>query len=424
MRTCVYEGECQTQAAACSAVGQACFDPNVDVANDWQCLCVYPLKGIAATGGIAQCVLDECAAGTSGQSICAAAGQVCTDSQPYANSTNDWTCNCVNPPSSMLTRPAECNWQNECVNNHKVCTDAGQTCTDDTSNIMGDWKCECVSPSSGSAIAQKAQCDVNECTTQTVCTDVGQICNDPDLKTSGDWRCSCQGDSKGSALRKPAQCGYTTTACEKNHAVCESNGQFCETKNNIEFTCKCLPPLLGSQVGAPAGCYEPFGDECAADRPNAKVCTDQGQQCVDPNQDVSADWECRCTNGANKKARRAPVPSCDDSTPAPVVVSSLKVCVQALESHCTATIPLHTVRVRHDEDGLQRGRDQERSGQHLQGRRPDHHRHSDHHRKQGGSLCQWIVVDAHPAAGGAVPFAGMSNTQHDAPSISSHATTA
>eukprot|EP00754_Rhynchopus_humris_P028799 Rhum_TRINITY_DN15180_c2_g1::Rhum_TRINITY_DN15180_c2_g1_i1::g.138378::m.138378 len=324
MRTCVYEGECQTQAAACSAVGQACFDPNTDVADDWQCLCVYPLKGIAATGGIAQCVLDECAAGTSGQSICAAAGQVCTDSQPYANSTNDWTCNCVNPPSSMLTRPAECNWQNECVNNHKVCTDAGQTCTDETSNIMGDWKCECVSPSSGSAIAQKAQCDVNECTTQTVCTDVGQICNDPDLKTSGDWRCSCQGDSKGSALRKPAQCGYTTTACEKNHAVCESNGQFCETKNNIEFTCKCLPPLLGSQVGAPAGCYEPFGDECAADRPNAKVCTDQGQACVDPNQDVSADWECRCTNGANKKARRAPVPSCDDSTPAPVVVSSLK----------------------------------------------------------------------------------------------------
>ena len=326
--SCTYEGECQSQSQVCAAQGQACFDPDTTNADDWQCLCVFPLKGEAFTKGVATCLLDECEPGTTGRTICGDVGQECKDPLPFSNSTNDWACICVSPAVGQASlKAAECVWQGECAENHKTCTNRGQTCSDSNANIVGDWQCQCVSPSVGkSAIAQVATCEVNECETHNVCTKAGQTCIDPNFSEKGDWICRCAGDGTGDAEGQPATCGYISKGCTAFSATCTSNGQACVSpQNNEQFSCQCLSPLSGTKEGAPAVCSEQPINECTS---KGQVCTDAGQSCNDPNERELHDWRCQCegssTSALGRAADCATAPP--GQTPAPTIQTTLFVC--------------------------------------------------------------------------------------------------
>eukprot|EP01061_Rhynchopus_euleeides_P019024 TRINITY_DN3132_c0_g1_i4.p2 TRINITY_DN3132_c0_g1~~TRINITY_DN3132_c0_g1_i4.p2 ORF type:complete len:497 (+),score=198.41 TRINITY_DN3132_c0_g1_i4:252-1742(+) len=58
---CTYVGDCEKaeNAAVCSKAGQSCFDPDVQVEDNWECRCVAPQTGVAKQGGPAACMLDE-----------------------------------------------------------------------------------------------------------------------------------------------------------------------------------------------------------------------------------------------------------------------------------------------------------------------------------------------------------------------------
>ena len=63
------------------------------------------------------------------------------------------------------------------------------------------------------------------------------------------------------------------------------------TEGTNDFECRCPPPATGFKVRDVAVCT--YTGEC--DIPaNAKVCTDAGQTCMDPDRDVDGDWLCRC----------------------------------------------------------------------------------------------------------------------------------
>eukprot|EP01059_Diplonema_ambulator_P000341 TRINITY_DN10278_c1_g4_i1.p1 TRINITY_DN10278_c1_g4~~TRINITY_DN10278_c1_g4_i1.p1 ORF type:complete len:6273 (+),score=1514.01 TRINITY_DN10278_c1_g4_i1:2553-18821(+) len=305
-KNCIYRGECAVKAPVCTAAGQACFDPDENTANDWQCMCVNPM-GTSETMKPAMCILDECAAGTVGQETCASAGQTCSDDKPYANSTNDWRCNCLSPAIGQgQGRTADCTWQGECVQNYQVCTSARQTCDDPNTNVKGDWQCACVAPYTGQkAIAQPATCLVDECQLQTVCTAKGQECKDPSQSVMGDWYCQCVGDGTGTQIAGPAVCSYGSTACTNNFGVCTSVGQYCvaDTSASNGFSCACVSPFTGTpKQNGPTVCYQSLTNECDSNT----VCTNAGQLCIDPEPSSLGNWRCVCKQDSSRYATGKP----------------------------------------------------------------------------------------------------------------------
>ena len=98
-------------------------------------------------------------------------------------------CQCT-PPSvgSASTTAAHC-VTDECLLHGKICTSAGQTCTDPNkaASSLGDWECRCVAPAVGSAVAQRVvTCEVDECVQfGDVCTNAGQTCLDSEKALTG-----------------------------------------------------------------------------------------------------------------------------------------------------------------------------------------------------------------------------------------------
>eukprot|EP01060_Flectonema_neradi_P019146 TRINITY_DN2614_c1_g4_i3.p1 TRINITY_DN2614_c1_g4~~TRINITY_DN2614_c1_g4_i3.p1 ORF type:complete len:3253 (+),score=710.66 TRINITY_DN2614_c1_g4_i3:479-10237(+) len=343
--TCDFEGECQQFSSSCTSNGQTCFDPNVTNSGDWQCLCVAPMTGVAGQMAPATCAIDEC---IDNGPTCAAVGQSCVDKNTHPNSRNDWSCQCPSPlTGSALGVPANC-ILDECIDNVKTCSAAGQTCIDpdknststgnwmctcvnsvgqataavatcdfpgeckpysstcttvgqtcrDPSSAMGDWVCECLYPQVGAdVIAAPATCIFDECATAAaqVCSSNGQLCKDADTDPNSidNWSCVCPDPSTGEQLTGLAAC--TFDECITNSQACSGAGQTCSDKDTStlstgDWQCNCVPPAVGSAVGRTASCV--YDGECS---PYSSICTSKGQTCVDPSTS-SFDWQCHCVS--------------------------------------------------------------------------------------------------------------------------------
>eukprot|EP01065_Artemidia_motanka_P053243 TRINITY_DN982_c0_g1_i7.p1 TRINITY_DN982_c0_g1~~TRINITY_DN982_c0_g1_i7.p1 ORF type:complete len:6026 (+),score=1628.42 TRINITY_DN982_c0_g1_i7:1604-18079(+) len=289
--TCVYD-ECATNGPVCESAGQACEDPDVTKSGDWRCKCVAPLTGFQ-TGSTAQCSLNEC---NSQGTICSAVGQVCEDPDMTAESTGDWTCNCIGSASGRASaRTAVCTYAAECVANARTCTAAGQACRDPDSTRKGDWECECVPPLRGSATGTVATCVLDECVTTGIeCYTLGQTCHDPntDPQVLGDWYCSCVAPATGQATARAAAC--VLDECQREGRVCLSFGQTCrdastDPASTGDWTCSCAGSARGAAVGSVAACISE--GECAT---NGLTCAAAGQSCTDPSPLTAGDWRCDC----------------------------------------------------------------------------------------------------------------------------------
>ena len=293
---CVYDGECISVNTVCSAVGQACTDPNILVTNDWECQCVLPFRG-GNVGGVATCELDEC---VQHGTICGQAGQLCVDPNLSPTSMGDWRCECYESTGTpAVGKLAQCTFPGECALHSSVCTSKGQSCRDTNAMITGDWQCICVTPMVGSSIGQPATCVHDECNMYSrVCSSVGQRCRDPNAFSNslGDWTCECSGsDETGTAVGMAAVCIRDECRITANREICSAVGQLCVDANvdptsTRDWACQCDGSGTGSSPLSPATCV--YTGEC---RNNGHLtCSTAGQTCFDPNETQDSDWKCRC----------------------------------------------------------------------------------------------------------------------------------
>ena len=306
--------ECIKYKGTCENQGQTCFDPDVGLKSldDWQCLCVAPAKG-KATAGAATCVqFGECK-DQAVLDICLNANQSCND--PDEMVMGDWFCECIAPKSGTKVpmQAATCALS-ECVKQGSVCTTLGQTCDDPDNSVADDWTCNCVFPAVGSQVGGVASCGINECGSKgQTCTDKGQICVDPDPNNKDDWSCICQGSGQGEAKGKAAACTWGAGECGMQFLLCQDNGQACLDPNeNIDgdWMCTCVAPQPnGTAIGKKAECGVvipplPYAlDECK-EAANEQVCVAAAQECFDPkaNSTSLGDWECVCQGSGTGKA--------------------------------------------------------------------------------------------------------------------------
>ena len=318
-------GLCAQHASACPT-GQQC----AVIAEEWYCECVQPAVG-RKQGGAATCALDECTArcSTCAQQgavhTCAVAEQSCHDDDTSADSLNDWSCVCENGVGQAQGEAATC-LVDECELNGGVCTAAGQYCTDPdkTAGSTGDWMCHCEKPATGSATAGAAECRYDECLENAkTCTAAGQECVDQNQAATsrGDWVCTCPPPAKGSLVGGVATCTYKG-GCEDaaNRGVCSAAGQKCVSANSgAEWSCACIAPSVG-----PMGSKQPATctlDECLYICPTcartsedaAHVCKSAGQRCVDPNtsENSLSDWMCECPAPSTAAMLGKPVETCE-----------------------------------------------------------------------------------------------------------------
>ena len=352
-------------AKLCGAAGQTCNDPNKAVIgglDDWECVCPPPTIG-RGTGKLATCVRDECLESDVAV-VCTSAGQTCQDPNTDTRSTGDWTCSCAKgdvpnvatgqaatcvapvswcvqhgdmctsqgqacipaaniqdagscaciAPQTGLTKVGaatvcildECTAMCATCADHgagNVCTKAGQTCTEGSTNpVTGtrDWRCKCA-VSDASAVAAVAVCTVNECDTDPkakVCTAAEQTCTDKNTAEDslGDWMCTCHAPSTGSKMLGAADCSFDE--CLLYGSECTGLGQTCQDKDTStqvlgDWECRCVLPAEGFAVAKAATCV--YNGECGV-QANKDVCTSAGQTCVDPNPAAVGDWECRCVS--------------------------------------------------------------------------------------------------------------------------------
>ena len=304
--TCVTPAdECAIPAndATCTAVGQICKDPSVNVADDWVCECTPPDVGVPAVKAVATCSppSNECA-NPGNRIVCEMAQQRCND--PNQGVTGDWVCECDTPAAGQPVQgaPAVCG---DCVT-VTVCTDASQRCIDPDQSVSDDWSCECIPPAVGApAKGAAATCvaPLDECAVPAnnmVCTAARQICKDTDQIARDDWVCECTPPAVGAPVKiAAATCVAPLNECaiRTNNAVCTAAVQICKDRDEIardDWVCECTPPAVGTPAkGGAATCVAPV-DECAT-LPNNVTCTTAGQTCNDPDRDVLDDWVCECT---------------------------------------------------------------------------------------------------------------------------------
>eukprot|EP01060_Flectonema_neradi_P034124 TRINITY_DN58_c0_g1_i1.p1 TRINITY_DN58_c0_g1~~TRINITY_DN58_c0_g1_i1.p1 ORF type:complete len:4215 (+),score=1091.97 TRINITY_DN58_c0_g1_i1:148-12792(+) len=295
----------------CKIAGQTCEDPNDSASSlkDWFCRCPKPMDTITNVGAPAECVLDECQVkcdhcadkDDGNGNVCTKAGQTCTDPVKTDASTKDWECKCPDPLTQKAVGQAANCPEDQCAMN-TICSNAGQKCVQ-PDPFKSDWQCECIPPMTGHpGIGKVADCIEDECNAQNekVCTDAGQTCSDPNTMQKNDWICECVAPHTGTAgQQQPATCMSTGDCLDAaNVAVCTNAGQTCvdpDTSTPNDWTCVCLPGWTTVTAGNqnPAVCEL---DECTADchTCNKNTCEDHGQTCFDNDKTTTNNWECRC----------------------------------------------------------------------------------------------------------------------------------
>eukprot|EP01063_Lacrimia_lanifica_P028805 TRINITY_DN4277_c0_g1_i4.p1 TRINITY_DN4277_c0_g1~~TRINITY_DN4277_c0_g1_i4.p1 ORF type:complete len:640 (+),score=47.22 TRINITY_DN4277_c0_g1_i4:121-1920(+) len=350
--------------AVCGSAGQACADPSFSTADDWYCKCPAPAVG-EAIGALADCTLDECAAGSAGFTVCAAAGQACLDDDVGAAALGGWACECASPARGRAVAAAAACKVDECGVElcppqvvelreaviHGVASapagsdeDCKRLCavTDD----CFVYSFSAVSPNSG--FPDAGSCTVGEgccfmkarieapppplgdagCGNRT-CGQAGQACYDPnhDETAQGDWQCLCPPPLAGAAVAWMADCGLDE---------CLGGGIVaCIALNET-----CVDPNMTTASTMDWYCTEGI-NECVEECETCAnaTCSVANQMCIDPSPAFAdlGDWMCRCTsNGAEAVGQPA---SCNRvggasesaaSTQVPHSVLSFVACVLAV----------------------------------------------------------------------------------------------
>ena len=297
--------------------------------NNWLCECVPPATGANMAGAPTACVIDECTADcdTCQQSRCAAAGQTCKDPDTSATSLSDWTCTCTAPRTGVATAAvAECKLDEctavcpSCVDHNagNACLMHDQLCVDPNTDARStsDWLCVCKAPAAGNATVGVARCVIDECETKgaLVCGN-GQTCTDPNkVSTSlNDWTCTCNLPASGSAVAMRAhcslnECGELDPATHfENYKTCEAAGQTCIDPNPAvdslnDWECHCPEGHVKKTTAAAVCVLDECKDTCptCADTGGGNLCATKGQTCTDPDTSPSktGDWTCTCPEGS------------------------------------------------------------------------------------------------------------------------------
>ena len=125
-------------------------------------------------------------------------------------------------------------------------------------------------------------------------------CFDPDTAelALNDYKCKCLAPATGEAVASAATCKFSGECDEaKNAKVCTEAGQTCHDPDvsvTGDWICACVAPQSGppgQQAKATCGT-----NECVAQCPTCSngLCTQAEQLCVDPDFTVDLNWLCRC----------------------------------------------------------------------------------------------------------------------------------
>ncbi|KAJ9437673.1 hypothetical protein DIPPA_70101b [Diplonema papillatum] len=253
----------------CEQKNQACVEGNLEVENDWMCVCVPPMTGEHGKQGPATCKLDEC---LEHGSICVAAGQTCVDQDSVGK--DNWKCECVEGETIGGERKAATCKINECDLYASVCEALKQTCVDEDDTLTGSWTCQCVKPLIGEVGQQQAtECFLDECDAECptcsnkdgagdICALNSQTCYDPDPSpgSTGDWTCTCPDGTTAKA--GPTVCNVGADECYDivpgGAVTCDHNPTYTEEGCLCECNWKCTQGCDGSE-GVPGGldteCY-------------------------------------------------------------------------------------------------------------------------------------------------------------------------
>ena len=285
---------------------QTCSDPTTSPTSigDWKCACPTPYQG-EATGRRAICKINECTTacthcadkGDGNGNICEVNGQVCIEGSDEVH--KNWKCQCKGSAQGEALMGVAACVEDECIVNENVCTAQGQSCEDPNPSQSGDWICKC--PTGQTAVMKPATCEFDECLDkQATCDTADQVCEDTDRTTLGTWRCKCKVPAtgfkdKGIADCELNECDILCPHCEQD--ICRLAMQTCEDRNTNansinDWVCICPDGKTENTIAA-AICIT-TEDECK-DIAKSKICTDQGQTCIDTNQDHLNNWECQCT---------------------------------------------------------------------------------------------------------------------------------
>ena len=310
----------------CEKEGQGCTDPQQAIESyaDWMCLCQSPSSTFAVAAPAAYCSHDECA-DPQNNATCTDANQDCFD--PTLDAAGDWLCVCRLPAVGQATASVATCEEDECATKGGICSPVSQFCEDSQRTTYHDWYCVCINDATKRELMQEVSCEPptgSECLlpeNEKVCTDAGHVCVDPDQTRDNDWQCVCTPPSTGVAgIRAPAtcsldECADTCPTCAGT--VCSDRGQECKelstsANDKSDWSCVCPPPSTGSQQGAAATCEL---NECTAlcptcaDKGTGNPCEALDQECVDPDTDarVTNDWLCLCKEPAsgNRTGRAA-----------------------------------------------------------------------------------------------------------------------
>ena len=211
----VAQDECLDVSNTCP-LKQTCSDMDMVTMGDWICVCDAPTTGMSTMATQpATCTIDECTATcpTCSAGVCTAAGQLCIDPNPAADSLRDWICQCQSPalPTFSYASPAVC-VLNECGTKAATCSAAGQTCVDPNIDVnsQNDWECRCNYPHNGVGLQTVATCTYDECLEHfALCVGGGQQCVDAntDAASLRDWKCVCVAPATGEQSHGLADCG-------------------------------------------------------------------------------------------------------------------------------------------------------------------------------------------------------------------------
>ena len=312
--------ECRIDAIreVCTSSNQGCFDPDLKAHNDWVCECVPPATGPQKQGEATVCVLDECEAEcpTCGKSVCAAAGQTCTDANTDAASLSDWTCTCPTPSTGSKKGGVAVCQLDECAAvcdgcPSDICTAAGTQCEDMNKDARspGDWECVCRAPALGRVTQGVPVCLIDECEQNAhKCAD-GQTCTDANklAASEGDWTCTCPPPTSGTAVASAAVCFENECLVDENVKTCTVVGQVCidpkpQPTNKGDWECHCAQGKTFAVAAAAVCVLDECAEQCTscADSGGGNVCAKAGQLCTDPNTspESTRDWKCQCAAGS------------------------------------------------------------------------------------------------------------------------------
>eukprot|EP01062_Namystynia_karyoxenos_P069203 TRINITY_DN6467_c0_g4_i2.p1 TRINITY_DN6467_c0_g4~~TRINITY_DN6467_c0_g4_i2.p1 ORF type:complete len:2325 (+),score=391.35 TRINITY_DN6467_c0_g4_i2:76-6975(+) len=359
--TCAGSGECADPANAnvCSQAGQACYDPDTLIANNWGCECAPPQTGNFHVQAPTTCELDECNIvcshcankGDIHGHVCHVAHQKCVDPDKNPGVQNDWKCQCATSNGEKQGAPAVCEKDDCDQRNQQTCGTMAE-CVDPNKaeDSRGDWKCICTTytvPGTsntkrvvGESQGSTPQCRLDECAGPPLleCMNAGQECIDPDLRpeSQDDWQCRCKPPNNGTRTAAPAICSYAGD-CQANFATClgADPPQNCldptPSSINNDWQCTCILPFTGAPGHqAPAACHldecVQLCDTCAVTshttgRLGSNRCSDAGQVCHDKNPDPKGrnDWQCECVAPATGTPAQNALATCviDECAAAP-----------------------------------------------------------------------------------------------------------